>query len=81
MLRTQVYLLEEMHRDLMLLAKSTGVNFSSLIREGVEEVLIKRKKSAVHKGMAFKNLLGAGSKNGPKNLAKNIDHYLYGQKK
>lgn len=76
MLRTQVYLPEELHQELMLLAKSTGVNFSSLIREGAQEVI--NKKRIKQKKAPLKLLLGAGSRKGPKNLSKEINRYLYG---
>lgn len=74
MIRTQVYLPEEMHRELMLMAKARRTNFSSLIREGVKEITKKTQK----KSDTWKEFIGAGGKGGSKNLASRIDYYLYG---
>ena len=74
MIRTQVYIPEDLHRDLMLLAKQEGVNFSKLIREGAEEV----KKKRINK-KNWKSFIGAGGKGGPKDLSSKIDYYLYGK--
>jgi len=38
-----VYLPEDVHRDLKLLAKTEGVNFSTLVRQGAEEIIKKKK--------------------------------------
>ncbi len=76
MIRTQVYIPDDLHRDLMLLAKREGTNFSTLIREGVKEV-VKKKKSA--KKGDWRKFVGAGGKGGPKDLSTNIDYYVYGK--
>lgn len=39
MIRTQVYLPDDLHRELKLLAQRTGRNFSSLIREGAKKII------------------------------------------
>ncbi len=70
MIRTQVYLPEDIHRDLMLLAKTEGTNFSSLLRDGAK-ILIK-KKTAVKKKDFGKGFFGA-LKYGPKNLSTRIN--------
>ena len=57
----------------MLLAKSEGINFSQLIREGAEEVKKKRIKKK-----DWRKFIGAGGKGGPKDLSSKIDYYLYG---
>lgn len=76
MKRTQVYLPESLHRDLMLLAKQEGTNFSSLIRKGGEQLIAEiKKKKKKNWGKGF---IGAGSKRGPQNLSQKIDQYLYG---
>jgi post-segregation antitoxin (ccd killing protein) len=76
MIRTQVYIPDELHRDLMLLTKEAGVNFSTLIREGVEEVIKKKRvKKAKSWGVGF---IGA-IKGGPRDLSSKIDYYLYGE--
>ena len=77
MIRTQVYLPEEMHRDLKLMASARDVNYSTLIRIGVTRELkddqVKKKNSD-----AWKSFIGAGGKGGPKDVASRIDYYLYG---
>ena len=76
MIRTQVYIPDDLHRDMALLMRQEGMNFSQLIREGVKVVIKKRKiKRAKKWGEGF---IGA-IKGGPKDLASKIDYYLYGE--
>lgn len=75
MIRTQVYIPDDLHGDLMLLARQEGVNFSSLVRDGVREVI--KKKRAKRMG-DWRKFIGAGGKGGPKDLSSKIDYYLYG---
>ena len=42
MIRTQVYLPDDLHRELKLKAATSGKNFSELIREGVRKVVAKK---------------------------------------
>ncbi len=70
MIRTQVYLPEDIHRDLILLAKKEGTNFSSLIREGAKVII--KKKTAVKKKDFGKGFFGA-LKYGPKDLSLRIN--------
>lgn len=71
MIRTQVYIPDDLHGDLMLLARQEGVNFSSLVRDGVREV-IKKKKAARGKGVLWKHFAGA-LKYGPKDLSTRVN--------
>ncbi|OGC97472.1 hypothetical protein A2634_02195 [Candidatus Amesbacteria bacterium RIFCSPHIGHO2_01_FULL_48_32] len=73
MIRTQVYIPEDLHRDLMLLAKREGTNFSSLIRKGAEEV-VRKKKAKKKDWRKFVGLI----KGGPRDVSSKIDYYLYG---
>lgn len=43
MIRTQIYLPDDLHRELKLLARTSQENFSQLVREGVREVIRKKK--------------------------------------
>ncbi|KKU79054.1 MAG: hypothetical protein UY06_C0032G0011 [Candidatus Amesbacteria bacterium GW2011_GWA2_47_70] len=61
----------------MLLAKTSGLNFSQLIREGAEEV--KKKRAKTQKKRDWKKFIGAGGRGGPKDLSSKIDYYLYGE--
>ena len=47
MIRTQIYLPEEIHSNLLKLASQTGTTLSKLIREGAE-VVLKRKAGQNH---------------------------------
>ncbi|MBI2309569.1 hypothetical protein HYU89_01600 [Candidatus Collierbacteria bacterium] len=59
-----------------LLMRREKMNFSQLIREGVETVIRKKKIKKNKKwGEGF---IGA-VKGGPKNLSSRIDYYLYGK--
>lgn len=44
MIRTQVYLPDDLYRELKLLAQQKGTNFSALIRKGVKEVIKKKRR-------------------------------------
>ena len=76
MIRTQVYIPDDIHRDLMLLVNQTGLNFSELIRQGAREVINKQKLTEPKRD--WRKFVGAGGKGGPKNLSSRIDYYLYG---
>ena len=76
MIRTQVYIPDDIHRDLMLLANQTGLNFSELIRQGAREVIKKESRTTTKRD--WRKFVGAGGKGGPKNLSSRIDYYLYG---
>lgn len=76
MIRTQVYFPDDIHRDLMLLVRQEGVNFSTLVRQGAEEVI--RKKKVKKMKTWGKGFIGA-LKGGPKDLSSKIDYYLYGE--
>ena len=77
MIRTQIYLPEALHGDLMLLAKQEGVNFSTLVREGAAGI-VEKKRAARNKKSDWRKFIGAGGKDGPRDVASKIDYYLYG---
>lgn len=70
MIRTQVYLPEDIYEDLRLIAATQKVNFSQLIREGAKKV-IKAKTKPVKKD-SWKEFAGA-LKTGPKDLSLRIN--------
>lgn len=76
MIRTQVYLPDDLHRDLKLLSATSGMNFSQLIREGVK-VVVEKKTKKKRKFDAWKDFVGKGLKGGGKDLSSRIDYYLY----
>lgn len=57
MIRTQVYIPDNLHRDLKLLASSKGTNMSRLIREGAK--LIVERKSKRRKKKFGEGFIGA----------------------
>lgn len=61
MIRTQIYMPEEMHRDLKLMASARGVNYSTLIRKGAAQVL-KDDQDKKKNNDAWKSFIGAGGK-------------------
>ena len=69
-----MYLPEDLHAELMLLAKTSGENFSSLVRRGVATVV--RQKKA--KKRDWRKFIGA-VKGGPRDVAAKVDYYLYGK--
>lgn len=73
MIRTQVYIPDDLHRDLMLLAKTEGVNFSQLIREGAEEV--KRKRLVRKKSNKWIEFAGAGKTKIKTNAVRDVRSY------
>ena len=66
-----MYIPDEIHRDLMLLARQEGTNFSSLIRKGAEEIIRKKRTVEKKKGL-WKNFAGA-LKYGPKDLSTRVN--------
>lgn len=76
MIRTQVYIPDDLYRDLKLLSATSGKGFSELIREGVKNVVQKKTKKK-RKFDAWKDFIGKGLKGGGKALSSKIDYYLY----
>lgn len=75
MVRTQIYIPDDLHRDVTLLAHQEGVNFSHVMREGAR--MIVRKKQAKSRKKDWRKFIGA-VKGGPADVASKIDYYLYG---
>ncbi len=75
MIRTQVYIPDDLHRELKLLVATGNDNFSTLIREGIE-LVVKKKTKKKRKFNVWRDFIGT-MKGGPKDLSKNIDYYLY----
>ena len=83
MIRTQIYLPEEIHTQLKELAKTHKTTISELVRKGAKKVIRERKK----KDESGKFMLELASFNfsGPKDLSKNHTEYylesVFGKKK
>ena len=77
MIRTQVYIPDDLHRDLMLLAKSEGVNFSTLIREGTRAII--HKKRSLKTKTWGKGFIGAGKTAKHTDAVRDThDYYVHG---
>lgn len=74
MIRTQIYLPEDLYHELKLLAANSNKKFSELIREGAK--LVTQKELRKKKKKFGQGFIGAG-KGGPKDLSSNLDYYLY----
>ena len=74
MIRTQIYLPEELHQELLVTAKRDRTTLSELIRQGVRKILHdERKKDESWKVMA--RLAKFKLKGLPRDLSKNHDEY------
>lgn len=91
MIRTQIYLPENQIARLKQLAYQEDISVSEIIRRTIKEKFtLKIKKSRVTKKRKYKNagewLLSMAKEaerkgfKGPKDLASNVDKYLYGGK-
>ncbi len=82
MIRTQVYLDDQLHRDLMLLARLENKPMAEVTRE-ILRTGVTRKKAIDTSGKgAMLAIAKMGLKGGDDPyLSANIDHYLYGAPK
>lgn len=76
MIRTQIYIPEEIHQETKFLAQKQGKSMAELLRSFITIGVIEEKKKK-SKQRSLSSLARLGIKGGPKNLSKNIDKYLY----
>ena len=74
MIRTQVYLPEELYQNIKLVAKKEKKSAAHVVRRALEKGLVAEKGETI--GKALMELAKIGAK-GPKDLSENIDKYLY----
>ena len=79
MIRTQIYLPEDMHMDIKMKAAKTKKSQAVIIREAIKKGLKPRRTSKTL-GEELLELAKLGGR-GPKDLSTNLDAYLYGDKK
>ncbi len=77
MIRTQVYLPEELHKEITITAAKRDIPAAQLVRDLLQKGLNTTKKTSV--GEALLQLTQVHGK-GPKDLSANLDDYLYGDK-
>ncbi len=76
MIRTQVYLTEDLYTRIQLEAKRGQKKAAEVVRELLQKGLIRQKKQTL--GNALLELSKIGAK-GPRDLSTNHDRYLYGE--
>ena len=79
MIRTQVYIPDQLYQEIGLVAKREKKPRAQVIRETLNEGL-EKKKDTKNAGIALLELAELGKKlriKGPKDLSTNIDKYLY----
>ena len=80
MIRTQIYIAKENHDRLIRVARIRKEAVAKLIRDFIEAGL--EKNPGDHSGkQALNEVAKLKLKGGPKDLSKNLDHYLYGGSK
>lgn len=80
MIRTQIYLPENIHRRLKQLAKQRNLAMAHIVRDILEQEL--QKKEPDDGGISvLRDVANIKATKGPKDLSTNIDHYLYGSPK
>ena len=78
MIRTQIYLPEDLYLQAKLMADSQNTTISQLIRDSLKKKTTKKtpkNKPSLLDG--FTSHIKKGQKKPPKDLATNIDYYLY----
>jgi hypothetical protein len=76
MLRTQIYLPEETHQELILWAKKMDLPMAEVVRRILKSGL-KQKEGFLEKGNDLLTLTKLKIKGGPLDLSKKLDLYLY----
>lgn len=76
MIRTQIYIPEDIHQATKFLAQEQRKSMAELLRSFITVGIIEEKKKK-SKQRPLSSLAKLGIKGGPKDLSKNIDKYLY----
>ena len=80
MRRTQIYLHDDQHKTLTALVKKKNKPMGELIRDFIDNGLKEKNVDKSGKN-AIQKLIDIAATKGPKDLSKNLDHYLYGASK
>lgn len=78
MIRTQIYLPEDLKLQLRAYAEKEDVPVSEIIRRSIRKEV--NKKTRVNAGSALLKIASMATKGGPKDLSSNLFDYLYGEK-
>lgn len=75
MIRTQIYLPEDLYREIDIVATKEKKPKAHIIRDALKKGLAKKKQETI--GEAFRRLTAIAVKGGPSDLSVNHDKYLY----
>lgn len=78
MIRTQIYIPEDEHNDLMIVANQKKQPMAAIIRFFIKKGLKEEKNIDKSGKSVLKKLLAIRTTKGPIDLSANLDHYLYG---
>lgn len=78
MIRTQIYIPETIHKELVRLAQEKQEPMAHIVRVFIEEGIGKTKNADYTGKTAIRNILKVQARGGPQDLSTNHDHYLYG---
>jgi hypothetical protein len=78
MIRTQIYIPETTHKELVKLAEVKRQPMAQVVRDFIEEGVKKAIEIDYTGKGAIRNLFNIKATGGPKDLSTNLDHYLYG---
>lgn len=76
MIRTQVYLPQDLYNQLLMVARQESLPLAKIIRSALTKGL----KTSLKKDNDLLGLAGLKITGGPKDLSGNLDKYLYGLK-
>lgn len=77
MIRTQIYLPEDLKLQLRAYADEMAVPVSEVVREAVVKEINKKRRTVSD---SLTKIAAMATKGGPKDLSSNLFDYLYGQK-
>jgi len=80
MVRTQVYIPEDIHEELKRRSKSMGLSMAEQIRQALREYLDREEGVVLREDDPIWNIVGAAS-SGPNDVSIHHDKYLYGWEK
>ncbi len=81
MIRTQIYLPDDLHSQLIQLARAKSTSMAEVTRNFIEKGLKTSRNIDTSGKTVMRKIANMNIKKGPKDLSYNLDHYLYGAPK
>ena len=81
MIRTQIYVPREIHNQLTRLARSKHEPMAKIVRQFIKDGLRRVRAKDLSGKQALQRIANLRLKGGPRDLSRNLDHYLYGSPK